>query len=277
MYVCAIIQVASSFQCALRVAGSLSRTTGDTIMNATSSRSHAIFTINIELFDYQRVETKREDDKDDEGHPGDYMNSFIQSKISLVDLAGSERAKRTGATGTRLKESVGINQGLLSLGKVIRALTTTSAQSGSGSVGFVPYRESKLTRYLQDSLGGNSKTMMIACVSKSNADLHETLTTLQYALRARSVQNKVVANVMVAPANNFSALMEDSVVEALRRQIVHLQAQVLGRSDDDGRRNSDPARDDQQTAFVRLFDQGEKESLIEKIYSTQSIISVRLA
>lgn len=115
-------------------------------------------------------------------------------------------------------------QGLLSLGKVIRALTTTSTKGNL----FVPYRESKLTRYLQDSLGGNSRTIMLACVSKSSADLHETLTTLQYATRARAVQNRVVANVMVAPASEFSlsSAMEDSVVDALRRQLTGVQKQL---------------------------------------------------
>ena len=87
--------------------------------------------------------------------------NFIISKFHLVDLAGSERAKKTGATGARLKESVTINSGLLALGNVISALGDTQRKA---PVSHVPYRESKLTRLLQDSLGGNSKTLMIACI-----------------------------------------------------------------------------------------------------------------
>ena len=133
-------------------------------------------------------------------------------------MAGSERAKRTGALGTRLKESVGINQGLLSLGKVIRALTTTP-------IGHVPYRESKLTRFLQDSLGGNSRTVMLACISSSEYDLHETIGTLQYAQRAKSVQNKAVANISVGNVLQNPEL-ESTIVGALREQIRQMQIEM---------------------------------------------------
>jgi len=251
--------------------GCLSRTTGDTLMNATSSRSHAIFTINIEVFDSQQHDQDVAvggDDDEESGQAGTALvHSYTQAKISLVDLAGSERAKRTGASGTRLKESVGINQGLLSLGKVIRALTSSSHTSGASS--FVPYRESKLTRYLQDSLGGNSRTLMFACVSKSNADLHETLTTLQYAMRARAVQNKIVANVMVAPASNLSSLMEDSVVEALRRQLTHLQAQLQASDSKDACRDQSSALQLQ----MNCKSQADKDALMDQLSGVQDTIS----
>uniref|UniRef100_A0A914DG64 Kinesin motor domain-containing protein n=1 Tax=Acrobeloides nanus TaxID=290746 RepID=A0A914DG64_9BILA len=113
----------------------------------------------------------------------------LTAKFHFVDLAGSERLKRTGATGDRAKEGISINCGLLALGNVISALG-----GAQGKVSHVPYRDSKLTRLLQDSLGGNSRTLMIACASPSDVDFVETLNTLNYANRAKNIKNKVVAN-----------------------------------------------------------------------------------
>uniref|UniRef100_A0A0D3KR07 Kinesin motor domain-containing protein n=1 Tax=Emiliania huxleyi (strain CCMP1516) TaxID=280463 RepID=A0A0D3KR07_EMIH1 len=144
--------------------GSSNRATGATAMNATSSRSHAIFTVSIEL----RLRGGK----------------VLTPRFNFVDLAGSERAKRTGASGDRFAEGVQINKGLLALGNVISALCEKHAH--------VPYRDSKLTRLLQDSLGGNAHTLMIACVSPSDADMEETLNTLKYANRARQIQNKLL-------------------------------------------------------------------------------------
>ena len=127
-------------------AGSNCRATGATLMNAVSSRSHSLFTVIVE----QRPRTPGED--------------RTCAKLHLVDLAGSERAKKTGAEGKRFKESVTINQGLLALGNVIAALCEDSRPGKrKESVQHVPYRESKLTRLLQDSLGGNTQTLMVAC------------------------------------------------------------------------------------------------------------------
>lgn len=111
------------------------------------------------------------------------------AKFHFVDLAGSERAKRTGATGATLKEGISINKGLLSLGNVISALTEEGKKNAH-----VPYRDSKLTRILQDSLGGNSRTSMIACVSPAEINFEETLNTLKYASRARNIKNKPIVN-----------------------------------------------------------------------------------
>jgi len=147
--------------------GSLNRVTAATMMNEQSSRSHAIFTISLEQIENECV---------------------ICSKFTFVDLAGSERIKRTGAVGAVLKEGISINLGLLTLGKVISSLTE------EGRKGHVPYRESKLTRILQDSLGGNSKTWMIACVSPAEDSFDETLNTLRYASNARKIKNKPVVN-----------------------------------------------------------------------------------
>jgi hypothetical protein len=101
-----------------------------------------------------------------------------RSKFHFVDLAGSERAKRTGAQGQQLKEGIDINKGLLALGNVISALGDDTKRGKA----FVPYRDSKLTRMLQDSLGGNSKTLMICCVSPSSLNFNESVNALRYTV-----------------------------------------------------------------------------------------------
>ncbi|KAJ8412438.1 hypothetical protein AAFF_G00127740 [Aldrovandia affinis] len=174
--------------------GNASRTVGSTAMNAASSRSHAIFTITLE----QRAN----------GDRGDLM----VSKLHLVDLAGSERQKKTKAEGERLKEGISINRGLLSLGNVISAL---GDESKKGT--FVPYRDSKLTRLLQDSLGGNSHTLMIACVSPADSNIEETINTLRYADRARKIKNKPIVNVDPRVAE----------MKRLKQQVQELQVMLL--------------------------------------------------
>lgn len=163
--------------------GSLSRATGSTNMNSQSSRSHAIFTITMDQKKIVHCPTGANND--------DFGDDILCAKLHLVDLAGSERAKRTGADGMRLKEGIHINKGLLALGNVISALGDEKKRKEGGHV---PYRDSKLTRLLQDSLGGNSKTVMIACVSPADTNAEETLNTLKYANRARNIQNKAVIN-----------------------------------------------------------------------------------
>jgi len=121
---------------------------------------------------------------EDEG-PGSWTT--IVSKFHFVDLAGSERLKRTAAMGERVKEGISINSGLLALGNVISALGDPSK---SRTTTHVPYRDSKLTRLLQDSLGGNAHTLMIACVSPAEWNVGETVNTLKYANRARNIKNR---------------------------------------------------------------------------------------
>lgn len=104
-------------------------------------------------------------------------------KLNLVDLAGSERQSKTGATGERLREATKINLSLSALGNVISALV-------DGRSKYIPYRDSKLTRLLQDSLGGNTRTLMIACLSPADNNYEESLSTLRYANRAKSIQNR---------------------------------------------------------------------------------------
>ncbi|KAJ8258061.1 hypothetical protein GJAV_G00192740 [Gymnothorax javanicus] len=168
--------------------GALSRTTASTQMNAQSSRSHAIFTIHLcQMRVCQQGEPMNGEMTGDSMSQPEYET--LTAKFHFVDLAGSERLKRTGATGDRAREGISINCGLLALGNVISALGDQSKKSSH-----VPYRDSKLTRLLQDSLGGNSRTLMIACVSPSDRDFMETLNTLKYANRARNIKNKVVVN-----------------------------------------------------------------------------------
>ncbi|XP_021536023.1 chromosome-associated kinesin KIF4A [Neomonachus schauinslandi] len=173
--------------------GNNCRTVASTAMNSQSSRSHAIFTISIEQ--------RRKTDK----------TSSFRSKLHLVDLAGSERQKKTKAEGDRLKEGININRGLLCLGNVISAL------GDDKKGGFVPYRDSKLTRLLQDSLGGNSHTLMIACVSPADSNLEETLNTLRYADRARKIKNKPVVNIDPQTAE----------LNHLKQQVQQLQVLLL--------------------------------------------------
>ncbi|KAI0703557.1 kinesin [Cytidiella melzeri] len=122
---------------------------------------------------------------------GDWVT--VVSKFHFVDLAGSERLKRTAAAGDRIKEGISINSGLLALGNVISALGDP-AKAKSHTASYVPYRDSKLTRLLQDSLGGNAHTLMIACVSPAEWNANETLNTLKYANRARNIKNRAVLN-----------------------------------------------------------------------------------
>ena len=111
----------------------------------------------------------------------------MASKLNLVDLAGSERLGKTGATGDRMKQAQKINLSLSALGNVINALVQGKSQH-------IPYRDSKLTRLLQDSLGGNTKTVMLANCSPADYNYEETLSTLRYASRAKMIKNKPVIN-----------------------------------------------------------------------------------
>jgi len=151
-------------------AGKKNRSVGATLMNQTSSRSHSIFTI--------VVECAESDERGDHIRVG---------KLNLVDLAGSERQGKTGATGDRLKEATKINLSLAALGNVISALVDGRSQH-------IPYRDSKLTRLLQNSLGGNAKTVMCANCGPADYNYDETLSTLRYANRAKNIKNKPKIN-----------------------------------------------------------------------------------
>jgi kinesin family protein 3/17 len=151
--------------------GTKNRIVGATQMNSESSRSHSIFTISLEQVSADNKEEA----------------TIKKGKLNLVDLAGSERQNKTGAVGERLKEATKINLSLSALGNVISALV-------DGKNKHIPYRDSKLTRLLQDSLGGNTKTLMIACISPADYNYDETLSTLRYANRAKNISNKPKIN-----------------------------------------------------------------------------------
>jgi len=173
--------------------GNQSRSVGFTNMNERSSRSHAIFVITVEC---------SETGPDGEDH-------IRVGKLNMVDLAGSERQSKTGAKGKRLKEAAKINLSLSALGNVISALA-------DGKSTHVPYRDSKLTRLLQDSLGGNAKTVMIATVGPSHKNFDESLATLRYASRAKKIKNK--------PRINEDP--KDALLREFQEEIARLKAQL---------------------------------------------------
>ncbi|CAF0947692.1 unnamed protein product [Rotaria sp. Silwood1] len=175
--------------------GSAVRHTGATQMNDESSRSHAIFTLYIEqrLRDKNSNSTIVQASYDGLMQPmkSTFDESYLSAKLHFVDLAGSERVARTHNTGERFQESIRINSGLLALGNVVSALSDPKKRAG----GHIPYRDSKITRLLKDSLGGNAKTLMITCVSPCIVDLDESLNALKYAHRASQIRNKPIKNV----------------------------------------------------------------------------------
>ena len=187
--------------------GYRNRTIGSTLMNATSSRAHTIV-----IIEFRQVTTvgKRKSEK--------------LSMINLVDLAGSERAGSTGATGDRLKEGCNINKSLLVLGNVINALADKAI--GKKKNVLPPYRDSALTRILQNALGGNSKTVMICALSPADCNYEETLSTLRYADRAKKIQNKAVIN--ESEQDKMIRLLKDENT-GLKKMIEDLQKKLLGK------------------------------------------------
>mmetsp|Transcript_3665 Transcript_3665/g.10080 ORF Transcript_3665/g.10080 Transcript_3665/m.10080 type:complete len:1557 (-) Transcript_3665:124-4794(-) len=183
--------------------GRLRRVTAATAMNATSSRSHALFTIMVE--------------QEWKGADSTATGTIRRSKFHFVDLAGSERQKRTQAVGQRLKEGIEINKGLLVLGNVIAALASSSKTNKP----FVPYRDSKLTRLLRGSLGGNHKTLMIACVSPSGDNLEESLNCLRYANRAKQIENKAIIN--LDPTSQYIQTLQQHIALLAELALFHAE------------------------------------------------------
>lgn len=185
--------------------GDASRTTASTKMNDTSSRSHSVFTIMLKQIHHD-MDTDETTER--------------TARIRLVDLAGSERAKATEATGARLREGSNINKSLTTLGRVIAALADPKQhRPGKRNKDIVPYRDSILTWLLKDSLGGNSKTAMIACIGPSDYD--ETLSTLRYADQAKRIRTRAVVN-----QDHVSAAERDAQIAAMAEEIRILQMRV---------------------------------------------------
>ncbi|KAI4161320.1 MAG: hypothetical protein LQ342_004987 [Letrouitia transgressa] len=215
--------------------GSSIRQTDATAINAKSSRSHAVFSLNL----VQRQNKAKPMQEKRLSMPIESLGTdnwvTIDSKLHFVDLAGSERLKNTQASGDRAKEGISINAGLASLGKVISQLS--SRQAGS----HVSYRDSKLTRLLQDSLGGNAITYLIACITPAEFHLSETLNTVQYAQRARAIQSKPQIQ-QVSDDNDKQA-----TIERLRAEITFLRGQIQSAGRNDRRNNFSQEKTERQT------------------------------
>ena len=187
--------------------GNKNRHVAATVMNRTSSRSHAIFMLMIQM----TAETL------------DGVKTNRLSRFNLVDLAGSERQKATQTTGLQLREAGQINKSLSALGNVIHALTSGTSSSSTSAAAdavstktHVSYRDSKLTYLLRDSLGGNSKTIIVATVTTQESSMSESLTTLKFAVRAKRVKNRVSKNEEIA----------QGTLLALQREVLSLRAQL---------------------------------------------------
>ena len=186
----------------LLIQGNRQRTTEATNANQTSSRSHAVFQINLSIAPKSKNITTEK----------------IVSKLSLIDLAGSERGTVTENRGIRLREGAKINQSLLALANCINAL---GDKSKKGS--FVPYRDSKLTRMLKDSLGGNCKTVMVVTISPASSQFEETLNTLKYANRAKNITTKPTENKKLV---EFHIAEYKNIISDLRNEIDSLRLRI---------------------------------------------------
>ena len=220
--------------------GNQNRSVGATNMNEHSSRSHAIFIITIEHTQM--------------GIDGE--NHIRVGKLNLVDLAGSERQIKTGTVGQRQKEAIKINLSLSALGNVISALV-------DGKSSHIPYRDSKLTRLLQDSLGGNAKTVMIANIGPASYNYEETLTTLRYANRAKNIKNRPRVNEDPKDALLREFQLE---IERLKEQLEEKRRKKENKLIDDDNSDSEMSRS-QENGF---YDQEAMEKLQAKINAMES-------
>ncbi|KAK3750592.1 hypothetical protein RRG08_007101 [Elysia crispata] len=206
--------------------GNNNRSVGATNMNLHSSRSHAIFIVTVEC--------------SEEGADGE--NHIRVGKLNMVDLAGSERQSKTGATGERLKEATKINLSLSTLGNVISALV-------DGKSTHIPYRDSKLTRLLQDSLGGNARTVMVANIGPASYNYEESMTTLRYANRAKNIKNKPVIN----------EDPKDALLREFQEEISRLKAQLEGKGGPKTKKKKKKTRRTRDGRVLGSDEEGEEE------------------
>ncbi len=190
----------------LLIFGNKNRTSEATEANETSSRSHAVLQITVE-----------HKDKD-----AGIEAEIRIGKLSLIDLAGSERAAKTNNRGIRLIEGANINRSLLALGNCINALHENNSRSQTN---YVPYRDSKLTRLLKDSLGGNCRTVMIANISPSHMCYEDTHNTLKYANRAKNIKTNVTRNVLNV---EYHVSKYTNIIASLKQEISDLKGQIAG-------------------------------------------------
>ncbi|ESW04134.1 hypothetical protein PHAVU_011G070000 [Phaseolus vulgaris] len=235
--------------------GSAKRRTAETLLNKQSSRSHSIFSITIHI-----KECTPE---------GEEMIKC--GKLNLVDLAGSENISRSGAREGRAREAGEINKSLLTLGRVINALVEHS--------GHVPYRDSKLTRLLRDSLGGKTKTCIVATISPSIHCLDETLSTLDYAHRAKNIKNKPEIN---------QKMVKSALIKDLYSEIDRLKQEVYAAREKNGiyiPRDRYLHEEAEKKAMVEKIERMEQEAeskdkqLVElqELYNSQQLLTVELS
>lgn len=219
--------------------GKKNRAVAFTQMNHGSSRSHSVFTVIVEC----------SSSSTGSGSSSVKSQEHIRvGKLNLVDLAGSERQSKTGATGDRLKEATKINLSLSALGNVISALADTKGTSQK----YIPYRDSKLTRILQDSLGGNTKTVMCANCGPADYNHDETLSTLRYANRAKNIKNK--------PKVNQDP--KEALLKEYQEEIRKLRQQL---------KENQQSSESQQSSEVQQSQVGEEQSSIEDTQSKEQL------
>ncbi|XP_010881471.1 kinesin-like protein KIF3C isoform X2 [Esox lucius] len=226
--------------------GNQARSVGATDMNEHSSRSHTLFLLTVEC-----------------SQTGPDGRQHIRvGRLNLVDLAGSERQAKTGVHGERLKEAAKINLSLSALGNVISALA-------DGRSGHVPYRDSKLTRLLQDSLGGNAKTVMVATLGPAPQHYEETLTTLRYANRAKNIQNQPRVN-----EDPKDALLREfqKEIERLRAQLSHRKGRGKHRKEE-GEEDWDTEREEEEEVEDRKQQEDRLEEEKEAIREDGSLLA----
>ena len=227
--------------------GATCREVSNTFMNDVSSRSHAVFMITVE----QLISAKS----------GKQITKI--GKLNLVDLAGSERTRITGTTGKQLKESIKINKSLSALGNVINALTDTKERK------HIPYRDSKLTRLLEDSLGGNCKTTMIATISPAHCSFNESLSTLNFAKRAKNIKNRPIINEDID--HNGLIHQYENELKKIRKEleeknkIIELNEEILKLKNREEKEKIDALKAYEQTSRQLLIEREEKQKLETKI------------
>ena len=227
--------------------GAQCREVGNTFMNDVSSRSHAVFMITVE----QLISSNN----------GRQITKI--GKLNLVDLAGSERTRITGATGKQLQESIKINKSLSALGNVINALTDTKERK------HIPYRDSKLTRLLEDSLGGNCKTTMIATISPAHCSFNESLSTLNFAKRAKNIKKRPVINEDID--HNGLIHQYENELKKIRKEleeknkIIELNEEILKMKNREEKEKIDAIKAYETTSRQLLIEREEKQKLEAKI------------